>query len=307
MRKFIISFIFLGCFVFSLSADELYVVKRGDTLWDICEKYYQDPFLWPKLWQINPQITNPHWIYPGDVLCLKETPEALIEATKKIEGQKKKEISFDWRYLEAVGYLLPYKEKSMGEIIKAVGEDKVILGQGDKVFIRFKENVKPKLGTIWTIFRISPVIKHPVTGKNIGYIHEILGTVKLTHIYQHMVEAQIVRSYDVIYVGDHLKPYEAFKPFSISNEKPKNIKAYIVASRAKITEIGWPEVVYIDAGEEQGLKPGQILDIFREKKNFPPLPLGQVLIIHVTPKTATAIILKSKYPFHSGDLVTALK
>ena len=43
---------------------ETHVVKEGDTLWDITQAYYGDPYRWPEVWSYNPNITNPHWIYP---------------------------------------------------------------------------------------------------------------------------------------------------------------------------------------------------------------------------------------------------
>ena len=49
-----------------------HIVKDGDTLWSICEQYYGDPDLWPKLWQMNPFVTNPHFLRPGDVITLIE-------------------------------------------------------------------------------------------------------------------------------------------------------------------------------------------------------------------------------------------
>ncbi|NOZ85429.1 MAG: LysM peptidoglycan-binding domain-containing protein [Deltaproteobacteria bacterium] len=45
---------------------EVYTVEKGDTLWDLCQKFLNNPWYWPKVWSYNPRITNPHWIYPGD-------------------------------------------------------------------------------------------------------------------------------------------------------------------------------------------------------------------------------------------------
>ena len=49
---------------------ETYVVRAGDTLWDIAEMFLRDPWYWPEIWQVNPQVENPHLIFPGDTLSL---------------------------------------------------------------------------------------------------------------------------------------------------------------------------------------------------------------------------------------------
>jgi len=291
-------------------ADELYKVKKGDTLWDICDQYYHNPSLWPKLWQINPQLTNPHWIYPGDVLLLKETPEELIKATEKkklpsVVKKKEKVITLDERFIEAAGYLLPYREKHSGEIIKAVGEERTILGKDDKIFVKFGSEVKPQIGSVWTIFHISNPVKHPVTGEQIGYIHEISGVAEITKVYPQVAEARIIKSYDVIYKGDYLKPYKPVKSMVVLEKGSKTKqRAFIITCRNRLSEIGAPEAVYIDVGEKQGVKTGQILKVYRrEKENLPLLSVGEILIIYTTPRTATAMALKSQYPFHPGDIV----
>ncbi len=51
---------------------EVHTVKQGDTLWEVSKQYLKDPFLWPQIWEINSQVKNPHWIYPGDQILIKK-------------------------------------------------------------------------------------------------------------------------------------------------------------------------------------------------------------------------------------------
>jgi len=70
---------------------EVYTIQRGDTLWDISSRFLKDPFLWPKLWERNPYITNPHWIYPGNQVRLTGVEPGKTEepqAMKKEEPPK---------------------------------------------------------------------------------------------------------------------------------------------------------------------------------------------------------------------------
>ncbi len=60
-----------------------YVVQEGDTLWDISQKFLEDAWLWPEIWQVNEQINNPHLIYPGDVIGLVYIGEQVKVTIKK--------------------------------------------------------------------------------------------------------------------------------------------------------------------------------------------------------------------------------
>jgi hypothetical protein len=51
---------------------QIHTVKAGETLWEIAKQYLKDPYLWPQVWEINPNLKNPHWIYPGDQILIKQ-------------------------------------------------------------------------------------------------------------------------------------------------------------------------------------------------------------------------------------------
>ena len=67
------------------TAPEVYIVKKGDTLWDISNMYLDKSWLWPQLWRTNIHITNPHLIYPGDELRLvkNEKGETILEVVRE--------------------------------------------------------------------------------------------------------------------------------------------------------------------------------------------------------------------------------
>ena len=68
-----------------------YVVKKGDTLWDISAQFLQEPWYWPTIWQGNPQITDPHLIYPGDIVSL-----SVIDGQRSEERRVGKECRSRW-------------------------------------------------------------------------------------------------------------------------------------------------------------------------------------------------------------------
>ena len=106
MRKilgWLLMMVLIFSFTFVLSSfaqekkegEEIYTIKQGDTLWDISSKFLKDPFLWPKLWQRNPYITNPHFIYPGQPIRLapaEELRKGIPKEAVQEPGVKKGEL-----------------------------------------------------------------------------------------------------------------------------------------------------------------------------------------------------------------------
>src|SRR3990172_5990343 len=176
------------CFAFSLLAQEkqegegIYTIKKGDTLWDISSKFLKDPFLWPKLWQINPYITNPHWIYPGQPLKLSPLEEAKKEEPKKAveekpkEGEMKKEEAPPVEKKPEVAEAKPEEKptfflenRSAGFIsnlrLKGIGmildnkDGKHLLGDDDIVYVAFKTAEPISVGGKYTVIRDSGYVR----------------------------------------------------------------------------------------------------------------------------------------------------
>jgi hypothetical protein len=100
-------------------AENTHTIKQGDTLWGISSKFLNDPFLWPKLWQMNPYITNPHWIYPGQLIRFFP-PEKLKEEKPQevVVEEKPKEVAVETKVEKEE--VAPAKKEEPPQVVKKV-------------------------------------------------------------------------------------------------------------------------------------------------------------------------------------------
>ena len=221
------------CFAFSLLAQEkqegegIYTIKKGDTLWDISSKFLKDPFLWPKLWQVNPYITNPHWIYPGQPLKLspleeakKEEPEKAVEEKPKEAEMKKEEAPPVSEVAEAkpeekptvflerrnAGFISDLRLKGIGVIVD--NKDwKQLMGDEDIIYVAFRTAEPISVGEKFTVIRDGGYVRHPATQKRIGIRYKVVGNIQLIDQFGNFYTAKIIESFDAILKGDLIHPY----------------------------------------------------------------------------------------------------
>lgn len=230
---------------------ETHSVHRGDTLWGISSKYYTNPYKWPLIWSYNPQITNPHWIYPGDRVRLRE---AAAFGNAPGFQLRKRSVPQDTVFLRDVGWIDDRKEDTWGEVI-ASPEDRMLLSDQQDVYLQLDEDHEVALGQELTIFR---PIRTVDTEDGKGELVSIRGTVRIERYNPktHTVRAKIIESLDVIERGARVGPvgrrFDVVPPIVAEED----IEAHVVATIYPTQIIGQHSVVFLDKGDKEGIKPG---------------------------------------------------
>jgi hypothetical protein len=321
-----------------------YVVKKGDTLWDISKRFYGDPFLWPRLWQQNQYVTNPHYIYPGDRIRLypykvlievEEGKPPKMEEVKPLLPPQLEEIPPPLPPIPEIIRLTIYPEvNSAGFItdkmegigmIVAAKVDKLQLAAEDEIYIKFQKGVSVKKGDMFSVFRVGDPIEHPITKKVIGRKVLILGTVVITKTTEGRAQtALITRSYDSMVRGDEVTPYFAPRDELPVNNMEGPLYGWIVASQLNKLELVEGDVLYIDRGENDHVRPGHIFQVLRrgavvldpaskkkkdkdkEKIKLPDELIARLVVIKTEQKTSTAVIVQTRLSVQVGDEVTTV-
>ncbi len=257
----------------TLEVPSIHVVRRGDTLWDICDSYYSNPWGWPKVWSYNPQLVNPHWIYPGDQIRLRDANDpggqrALVGAETGAPKFKhgKRAVLPSTVFLRDHGFLGDPKRDVWGELVGAV-EDQMLLSNGNHVYLQMRPGVELKPGQSLTIFTpIRTPDDVPGARKPPGEIVSVKGTIKIDQFNPktHVARGEVVEAMDVIERGYHVGPIG--RQFDVVPAKPaaKNVVAHVLSSLYPHKVLGQNQLAFMDRGSEDGLEPGTRLFVIRQ-------------------------------------------
>lgn len=284
----------------------VYIIKEGDTLWDISGDVYQDPNKWPVIWELNPQIKNPNVISPGETLTLEGTrpaeetkpveeagpvirkmpeevvtyPEALPPVASAPTAPEEKFVMepSDVYYIPKVldaGFVTERELEDSGTI-DHTREDKKLLTDDNIVFIKLPRNrlVTLKRGDRFTIFRAAEKIKHPVTHRTVGYAITIVGELEVTSIGAKTAAAVVSDANDVIMIGDRVRPFEPSIKTIRVHKGTDPVVGYIVYTLSagkyfmEAPLIAENDIVYIDRGYADGVQTGNVFDILRIREEY---------------------------------------
>ena len=243
-----------------------HTVQRGDTLWGISGRYYGNPWDWPRLWSYNPEITNPHWIYPLDQVRLLGLGGAQIveAATGTRRG-----VAAGTLFLREVGYLDREALEESGEIIGSP-TDHMLLSPYDSIYVRFDgdrtERERPQ--GEFTIYRVYEANER--ANNESGTLVRILGTVRIDRYddERRVATATITEALDPIERGYRVaaipRRFEVVPPVASDRDMDTEIVATLVPHEL----LGEQQVVFVPMGEDDGVRLGNRFYVTRRSDEW---------------------------------------
>ncbi len=245
------------------STPVFHTVRKGDTLWGLCDTYFRNPWRWPRVWALNPSITNPHWIYPGDRIRLRKG-EASRSPAPTVTAYSPKQTLPGTIYLKQRGFIA---EEELKHAAKIVGsrEEKIMLATYDSVYIKYPHDKPLKVGQRYDIYRKLKEVIHPVTKRRVGHMVEILGQVEINQLSKANVARGTIRNaVNPIERGDLVgllkRKFDAVRP--IKNTRTK-VKGTVIAVLDNTNLIGTKQLIFIDRGKKYRVKVGYTFYVTR--------------------------------------------
>ena len=310
-------------------APETYIVEKGDTLWGISGMFLAEPWLWPELWDVNPQIDNPHLIYPGDELYLvwvDGQPKLRLKRGRNVKLTPNMRVTdLDLAIpvipLDEIGAflrrhrILGPDDLNSSAYVVAGAQGHLISAPGDRVFGR---GSFPDGERAYGIFRPGDIYRDPITNEVLGYQGKDIGNAQLLSSNQdEIVELEITRVAEEVRITDRLLPNEdkildaTFHPRAPTEEI---VDAFMIAVDGGVNQIGPLNIVVLNRGEREGLEIGHVLAVYQsgevvhdqiagDNVSLPDVRAGLAMVFEVFEKASYAIVLKTNRPLKVMDKV----
>lgn len=261
-------------------APDQYVVKTGDTLWDISKVFLRDPWYWPEIWYVNPQVQNPHLIYPGDVLKLvyiDGQPRVTVGERGSVatEGGGGKKLSPQVRReqlsqaITAIPYdviasfmgrptLLDNSQVKSAPYVVAMRDGHIIGAVGNEIYAKGIRSAAAD--SRYSVIHVDEKLYDPEDGDLLGYSGSYVGSgpVATTGDPAKVVLTDSMRE---ALQGDKLFPEAVDVNVDFVPHAPaSDVKARVIAVRNQ-TVMGQYQVIALNRGQRAGLEPGHVLAI----------------------------------------------
>lgn len=310
-----------------------YTVVKGDTLWDISGKFLDHPWQWPQLWENNPQIKNPHWIYPGDTLYFSYVNgEPRLSLVPENMGSEQPELvpriressvekAIQMIPSNAIAQFLSSPRVATAEDIAnapyvlSIADEHLIAGSGDRIYVRAIENPE---GLSYTVYRQGKPYLSPETQEVLGY--------EALYVADTVIETpgdpatlSITKSDSEVRRGDLLMlSSEGEMALNYFPRPPtQKIGGSIIRVMGGVSQIGQYDTVVIDKGTTDGLEVGHTLLIYKKGRivvdkvqsqdaelvKLPDEVAGMLMVFRPFERVSYALVMKATSAIHTLDRV----
>ncbi len=318
----------------SSSKKVYYIVREGDCLWNISERFYKDPYVWPAVWRNNAYITNPHRIFPGEPIYLtsaqqsrapapsfeqepfEESQEEFVPIEDKPVAAKFPPVStlHVSRFFVDTALLTDEEINEAGRVL-APESEKIMMAKEDDIYIQFAQPQHSSNDSTYQILRGLRKIRDPKTGKYIGTLYSILGYAKVTNqTTPQIARATVLASQDIILVGDILREGTTPPKEIYSKTVKRDIQGRVLTALNKVDLIAQHEVCFIDKGIVDGVENGDTFWVMKRgrkvekqkkwgKVRLPETRQAMLVVVHAEKETATTYVAESRGVFEAGSSI----
>jgi hypothetical protein len=334
---------------FRPNAPDQHVVVKGDTLWDISGAFLEHPWCWPQVWGMNrEEIRNPHWIYPGQVIYFDRRHSRLTLTRPgsgdagagqpplvRLAPQLRTDALGPEGAVPAIpsSVIEPFLTQPLvvesdtlarAPRIAAVPEDRVFLGEGDRIYVR--GNLQG--ASSFQVFRPGTPLRDPESGRIVAHEATYVGTARLVAEAKPGVDVHsfvVTRSVQEIGVGDRLLPAP---PTPLTNYVPhvpeRPVAARVMSIASGTNYAAQSQVVTVNRGAIDGLDVGAVLRLYHHgqtvrdpggRKGFlgigaatlrlPDEQYGELFIFRVFGHVSYGLVMQVTKPVQVGDVANS--
>lgn len=311
---------------------DIYVIQRGDTLWDVASRFLGSSDYWPQLWSLNTYITNPHWIYPGNRIVFRpgtllDPPSVGLEdvatqgylvptlSYEPVEMECGPDVRFDdsvaTGHYVTTGVVASEADIDVLGTVYAAKTGRRALGEGDLLYLDIKDLDTVDCGDVFSLVRKTGKAPSSQSRSTAGSVYRVVAEVRVLHKTEEMATAEVRRSFWHAKRGDEVVariPVDAQLPV---RPPQGDLEGTILGRVSETALMATQETVFVDVGRSDGLRVGdtfwvvhrrdEVASMSDDDPRIPEQVVGRVLITQVGEDVSTGVVVDAARQLNVGD------